>query len=142
MQLISMFYHFISHILFCVLNICAVSSSYKHVLQVGHRVDSVCLGSFLALRRRRSRGNYYVLHVSVSSHPGNYILLVYQYPIQVRMVRGYNSRKVFEDQVKLLPKDLKRRLKYFRVFLQTRRIHLYPLYSKTERDGERYVKYF
>ena len=60
---------------------------------------------------------------------------------KVRMVRGYNSRKVFEDQVKLLPKDLKRRLKYFRVFLQTNRIHLYPLYSKTERDGERYEEY-
>ena len=56
---------------------------------------------------------------------------------KVRMVRGYNSRKIFEDQVKLLPKDLKRRLKYFRVFLQTKRIHLYPIYSKTDRDGER-----
>ena len=56
------------------------------------------------------------------------------------MVRGYNSRKIFEDQVKLLPKDLKRRLKYFRVFLQTKRIHLYPIYSKTDRDGERLFK--
>ena len=60
--------------------------------------------------------------------------------IKVRMVRGYNSRKIFEDQVKLLPKDLKRRLKYFRVFLQTKRIHLYPIYSKTDRDGERLLK--
>jgi hypothetical protein len=60
---------------------------------------------------------------------------------KVRMVRGYNSRKIFEDQVKLLPKDLKRRLKYFRVFLQTKRIHLYPIYSKTDRDGERCAKH-
>ena len=55
------------------------------------------------------------------------------------MVRGYNSRKIFEEQVKLLPKDLKRRIKYFRIYLKTNRIHLYPIYSKTDRDGERYV---
>ena len=55
------------------------------------------------------------------------------------MVRGYNCRKVFEEQVNMLPKDLKRRIKYFRIYLKTNRIHLYPIYSKTDRDGERYV---
>lgn len=59
------------------------------------------------------------------------------------MVRGYNCRKVFEEQVNMLPKDLKRRIKYFRIYLKTNRIHLYPIYSKTDRDGERYdVKLF
>jgi hypothetical protein len=55
------------------------------------------------------------------------------------MVRGYNSKKIFEDQMKKLPKNLKRRIKYFRIYLKTNKIHLYPVYSKTDKDGERYV---
>jgi hypothetical protein len=55
------------------------------------------------------------------------------------MVRGYNSNKIFENQMKILPKNLKRRIKYFRIYLKTKKIHLYPVYSKTDKDGERYV---
>mmetsp|Transcript_5119 Transcript_5119/g.5253 ORF Transcript_5119/g.5253 Transcript_5119/m.5253 type:complete len:325 (-) Transcript_5119:61-1035(-) len=56
---------------------------------------------------------------------------------EVYMVRGYNSKKIFENQMKLLPKSLKRRIKYFRTYLKTNKIHLYPVYSKTDKDGER-----
>ena len=70
-------------------------------------------------------------------HNPDYFLLLIN---QVRMGRGYNSKKIFEDQIKLLPKDLKRRIKYFRIYLKTNRIHLYPIYSKTDRDGERWAK--
>jgi hypothetical protein len=55
-----------------------------------------------------------------------------------RMVRGYNSKKIFDDQLHILPKDLKRRMKYFRPFLRTKKIHLYAVYSGTDRDGQRY----
>jgi hypothetical protein len=54
-----------------------------------------------------------------------------------RMVRGYNAKSTFEEKVKHLPKDIKRRIKYFRPYVQTKRIHLYPVYSKTDKDGER-----
>jgi hypothetical protein len=53
------------------------------------------------------------------------------------MVRGYNSKKIFENQMKILPKNLKRRIKYFRIYLKTNKINLYPIYSKTDKDGER-----
>ena len=53
------------------------------------------------------------------------------------MVRGCNTRHAFEEQVKALPKDLRRRLKYFRPFLRSNRIHLYPVYCKTDKDGEK-----
>lgn len=53
------------------------------------------------------------------------------------MVRGCNTRQAFEEQVKALPKDLRRRLKYFRPFLRSNRIHLYPVYAKTDKDGEK-----
>lgn len=47
----------------------------EHFLQVGHRMDSLCVGSLLALRRRRSRGIYCISHKSFLSHPGDFILL-------------------------------------------------------------------
>lgn len=57
-----------------------------------------------------------------------------------RFVRGYNAQAIFEEKVKKLPKDIKRRIKYFRPYVQMQRtncIHLYPIYSKTDKDGER-----
>ena len=54
------------------------------------------------------------------------------------MVRGCNTRKAFEEQLYALPKDVRRRIKYFRPYLRSRRrIHLYPVYAKTDRDGDK-----
>ena len=56
----------------------------------------------------------------------------------VPMVRGCNTRRAFEEQLYALPKDVRRRIKYFRPYLRDRRrIHLYPVYAKTEHDGDK-----
>ena len=55
-----------------------------------------------------------------------------------RMIRGYNAKKEFDDRLKQIPKILRRRLKYFKPYVRTRRIHLYPVYAKTDEDGNRY----
>lgn len=56
---------------------------------------------------------------------------------QFRNVRGYNSKVIFDEQLELMPKALRRRLKYFRPYLQTKKLYMFPLYSKTDKDGEK-----
>lgn len=54
-----------------------------------------------------------------------------------RNVRGYNSKGTFDEQIDAMPKTLRRKLKYFRPFLNTQALHIYPLYAKTVHDGEK-----
>ena len=56
---------------------------------------------------------------------------------QIPMVRGCNVQKAFADELKGLPKDLRRKIKYFRPYLRSSRIHLYPVYAKTTNDGDK-----
>lgn len=54
-----------------------------------------------------------------------------------RNVRGYNSKRTFDEQIAQMPAPLQRRLKFYRPYLSTQTLHLYPLYSKTVHDGEK-----
>ena len=54
-----------------------------------------------------------------------------------RYVRGYNSVDHFNEQVQLIPKTLRRRLKYYRPFLVTDTLHLYPIYRRTVHDSNK-----
>ena len=54
-----------------------------------------------------------------------------------RYVRGYNSANHFNEQVQLIPKTLRRRLKYYRSFLVTENLHLYPIYKRTLHDSNK-----
>jgi hypothetical protein len=54
-----------------------------------------------------------------------------------RYVRGYNSKDLFDEKMKEIPKVLRRKLTYFRPFVQTKRLHIYPVYRKTIYDNER-----
>ena len=55
----------------------------------------------------------------------------------IPMVRGCNVQKAFADEIKGLPKDLRRKIKYLRPYLRSSRIHLYPVYAKTIKDGDK-----
>lgn len=54
-----------------------------------------------------------------------------------RYVRGYNSKDLFDEKMKEIPKVLRRKLTYFRPFVQTKQLHIYPVYRKTIYDNER-----
>lgn len=54
-----------------------------------------------------------------------------------RYVRGYNSIDHFNEQIMSIPKTLRRRIKYFRPYITTKHLHLYPIYKKTENDSNK-----
>ncbi len=54
-----------------------------------------------------------------------------------RYVRGYNSVDHFNEQLQMIPKTLRRRLKYYRSFLVTENLHLYPIYKRTTHDSDK-----
>ena len=56
---------------------------------------------------------------------------------EIPMVRGCNVQKAFQEELKAMPKDLRRKIKYFRPYLRSPRIHLYPVYAKTTKDGDK-----
>jgi len=56
---------------------------------------------------------------------------------QQRFVRGYNAKNIFDEQLLQMPKTLQRRLKYYRPYVLTRALHIYPIYSRTSNDGEK-----
>lgn len=54
-----------------------------------------------------------------------------------RYVRGYNSVDHFNEQIMLIPKVLRRRIKYFRPYVTTKHLHLYPIYKRTMEDANK-----
>jgi hypothetical protein len=54
-----------------------------------------------------------------------------------RYVRGYNSGPHFDEQIAAMPKTLRRKLKYFRPYVATRHLHLYPIYRRTLHDADK-----
>ena len=54
-----------------------------------------------------------------------------------RMVKGYNMAKEFNERLQTLPKSVKKRIKYFRPYVQTNQLHWYNVYCKTIHDGEK-----
>lgn len=54
-----------------------------------------------------------------------------------RMVRGYNAKGEFDSRLRQIPKSLRRRFKYYKTYVRTKRIFLYPIYAKTAHDGIR-----
>ena len=57
--------------------------------------------------------------------------------VERRYVRGYNSVSHFNEQVQLIPKTLRRKLKYYRPYLVTEHLHLYPIYKRTIHDSNK-----
>ena len=54
-----------------------------------------------------------------------------------RMVKGYNMAHEFNERLQNLPKSVKKRIKYFRPYVQTDRLHWYNVYCKTVHDGNK-----
>ena len=54
-----------------------------------------------------------------------------------RFVRGYNSANLFDEQILAIPKPLRRKLKYFRPYITTKHLHLYPIYQRTIHDANK-----
>ena len=53
-----------------------------------------------------------------------------------RMVKGCNVKLDFDQRVQNLPKNLRKRIKYFRNYLSTDKLLWYNVYDKTEHDGQ------
>lgn len=54
-----------------------------------------------------------------------------------RMVKGYNVAQEFNERIQTLPKAVKKRIKYFRPYIQTDQLQWYNVYCKTMHDGEK-----
>ena len=55
----------------------------------------------------------------------------------MRVVKGYNVEADFNKRLQDMPKNVKKRLKYFRPFVQTDKLRWFNAYSKTDHDGDR-----
>jgi hypothetical protein len=52
-------------------------------------------------------------------------------------VRGYNVRPLWTQEVRALPESSRKRVKYFRSFLETSEVRLFGVYAAAHCDGQR-----